>query len=193
MFHAQTITTNITHTEELEDWEIEANTEQKTLAKKEDMDLTVYTPRSPVSVTASFDVRYQQRRLLNKTWKGINRATGKVTGEALMRLFYLPGMRQRWNKTYRGRFPTWRGIGSKWQGLLSRLVQDIYMQLPRHKDIGDYHCCAWAEGIQKPLMVVYTANIKRYPPHLKQILASLIDDRRRLDWNDESVPITYRK
>ena len=152
----------------LEEWEIEENVN---IPEPEPEPVVAAAPapepQSPIEI---------QKPKQRKTWKHVNASKTPVTGEKLVKLMYTHGMRELWTKKYKLQLPTWHAVGTKWQGMLNNLIRDIYKQMPRHKDVGDYKCCAYEEGLEKPIMSVYRTNIQRYPAHLKQVVSSLVND-----------------
>jgi len=156
----------------LEEWEIEENVnipepELEPVVAAAPAPEPVPEPQSPIEI---------QKPKQRKTWKHVNASKTPVTGEKLVKLLYTHGMRELWTKKYKLQLPTWHAVGTKWQGMLNNLIRDIYKQMPRHKDVGDYKCCAYEEGLEKPIMSVYRTNIQRYPAHLKQVVSSLVND-----------------
>lgn len=159
--------------DQLEEWEIEENINipeiiVNVVAATAPLQSIEVTPKN-IEVTP---IEKKQR----KTWNHVNACKTPVTGEKLVKLLYTHGMRELWTKKYKLHLSTWHAIGKKWQGMLDNLIRDIYKQMPRHKDVGDYACCAYEEGLEKPIMTVYRVNIQRYPAHLKQVISSLVDD-----------------
>ena len=167
-------------TDQLDDWEIEENINIPEII----VNVAVAPePKKSIEVASkSIEVASKSIEVASigkkqrKTWKHVNACKTPVTGEKLVKLLYTYGMRELWTKKYKIQLSTWHAIGKKWQRMLDNLIRDIYIQMPRHKEVGDYACCAYEEGLEKPIISVYNKNIQRYPAHLKQVMSSLVDD-----------------
>jgi len=134
-------------------------------------------------------VQPSQRRILTKkSWKGVNRCKEELDPLKIIMMIYERGMVNRWNKGYRRRFPTWHAVGKKWQGTINTFVGDIKGAIRRSKEYqGGFEADFWQDGIITVVKRVMPDILKRHHPHTVQILKSMIEDSRKLDWGIEGL------
>ncbi len=134
------------------------------------------------------DVRTQRRILTKKTWKGVNRCKEELNPLKIIMMIYERGMVNRWNKGYRRRFPTWHAVGKKWQGTINTFVGDVKGAIRRSKEYqGGFEADFWQDGIITVMKRVMPDILKRHHPHTVQILKSMLEDSRKLDWGREGL------
>ena len=188
----------------MEDWEdlVEVSIPLKEVEERPEVDLTDPDPwglaehyrgvkeRSDAWAETHRNV-FKARRLPPKKWKTINRCKETVTSIGIIKMMYEKNMVKRWSKTYKQQFPTWHAIGTKWQRQLDVFVQDVVGALRRSKEGrgGGISMGFWEDGCATVARRVIPTILKRHHTHLGQILASMIEDRQKLDWGRNDIHI----